>query len=68
MKQMLPFVCAGGGVYRAQVVGYYDEGGPSARIEAVIEATNGPPRLLFWRNISHLGRGFPLETLGLDAL
>lgn len=68
MKQMMPFVCGGGSVFRAQIVGYYDEGGPSARIEAVIDATNGAPRLLFWRNISHLGRGFPLETLGVQAL
>jgi hypothetical protein len=68
MKQMMPFICGGGGVYRAQVVGYFDEGGPSARVEAIIDATNGPPRLLFWRNISHLGRGFPLETLGVQAM
>lgn len=68
MKQMMPFVCGGGSVYRAQIVGYFDESGPSSRIEAVIDATNGAPRLLFWRNISHLGRGFPLETLGVQAL
>lgn len=68
MKTMMPFVCAGGGVYRAQVVGYFDEGGPSARVEAVIDATNGAPRLLFWRNLSHLGRGYPLEVLGTEAL
>ncbi len=64
MKTLMPFVCGGGGVYRAQVVGYYDEGGPSARIEAIIDATNGAPRLLFWRNISHLGRGLPAGDAG----
>ncbi len=68
MKQMLPFMCGGGSVYRAQVVGYFDEGGPSARIEAVIDATKGASRVLFWRNVSHLGRGFPLEVLGVQAL
>ena len=24
------------------------------------------PRLLFWRDISHLGRGYAMETLGVD--
>jgi hypothetical protein len=67
MKALMPFVCAGGGVFRTQVVGYFDEGGPSARIEAVIDATNGPPRVLFWRNISHLGRGFDPGTLGVQG-
>lgn len=65
MKVMFPFITTGGNVYRAQVVGYYDEGGPAARIETVID-TNGPlPRVVFWRDLSHLGRGYALETLGL---
>lgn len=65
MKAMFPFITTGGNVYRAQVVGYYDEGGPAARIETVID-TNGPlPRVVFWRDLSHLGRGYALETLGL---
>lgn len=68
MKQLIPFLCAGGRVYRAQVVGYFQGGGPSARSEVVIDATGTEPRVLLWRDISHLGRGFPLETLGLDLL
>ena len=53
--------------FRTGDTGYFDEGGPSARIEAVIDGTAGTPRLLFWRDISHLGRGYPLETLGVGA-
>jgi hypothetical protein len=64
MKQLMPFVCAGGDVYRAQIVGFLDEGGPAARVEAIFDATGSAPRLLFWREVSHLGRGWPLETLG----
>jgi hypothetical protein len=67
MKQLLPFICARGAVYRAQVVGYYEEGGPSARIEGIIDASGLVPRLLFWRDLSHLGRGYPLELLGVAA-
>ncbi|MCH8235789.1 MAG: general secretion pathway protein GspK [Chloroflexi bacterium] len=65
MKEMMPFVTGGGRVYRAQIVGYFDEGGPSFRIETVIDATSGDPRVVFWRDISHLGRGYPLSALGV---
>lgn len=66
MKQLMPFVNAGGDVYRAQVVGYYQGGQASSRAEAVFDATTTTPRLVFWRDISHLGRGYAVETLGVD--
>jgi type II secretory pathway component PulK len=68
MRQFSPFLCAGGDVYRAQIVGYFQGGGPSTRCEVVIDATDTEPRVLFWRDISHLGRGFPLELLGVDLM
>ena len=68
MKALLPFVCAGGCIYRVQVVGYFDAEGPEARIEAVIHAGTQPPRVIFWRDISHLGRGYPLELLGVETV
>jgi DNA uptake protein ComE-like DNA-binding protein len=67
MKSLMPFVTAGGSVYRAQVVGFFEQGGPAARLEAVIDATSESPRLLFWRELSHLGRGYSLSTLGATA-
>ena len=66
MKRLLPFVCCQGAVFRANVVGYFDGGGPSARVEAIIDATGTSPRLVFWRDISHLGRGYSLATLGIE--
>jgi type II secretory pathway component PulK len=66
MKQLMPFVTGGGDVYRAQVVGYYQGGQASSRAEAIFDATTTSPRLLFWRDISHLGRGYAVETLGVD--
>jgi hypothetical protein len=65
MKSLMPYVTAQGSVYRAQIIGYYEQGGPSARIEAVIDATTPSPRLVFWRDLSHLGRGFDPQTLGI---
>jgi DNA uptake protein ComE-like DNA-binding protein len=66
MKQLMPFVCAGGDVYRAQVVGYFQGGGASSRAEVVFDNTGAVPRVVFWRDLSHLGRGYSLETLGVD--
>jgi hypothetical protein len=67
MRNMIPFITGGGNVYRAQIVGYFDQVGPARRVEAVIDASNATssvPRIVFWRDISNLGRGFGLDTLG----
>jgi hypothetical protein len=67
MKAMLPYLTCGGGVYRAQVVGYFEENGPAVRGEALIDTTSGTPRQLLWREMTHLGRGFNPATLGIGA-
>lgn len=59
MKTLLPYVTSAGHVYRAQIVGHYDEGGPDARIETLIDATSNTPRRLLWRDLTHLGPGLP---------
>jgi type II secretory pathway component PulK len=43
-------------VYRAQVVGYFDNGGPVARYEVVIDGNQGYPRVLYQRDLSELGK------------
>lgn len=63
MKAMLPYVSGRGAVFRAQVVGYSDVPGAYARAEVVIDASGEAPRVLSWRNLSHLGPGFTIETL-----
>jgi hypothetical protein len=68
MRAITPFVCAGGDVFRCQIVGYFQGGGPATRAEVVFDATGDTPRVLFWRDISHLGRGHALETLGVDLV
>lgn len=67
MKSLLPYVTAKGSVYRAQVVGYYDDMGPAARREVVFDTIDGTGRVLFWRDITHLGVGYSTETLGISA-
>ena len=68
MRELLPLVNAGGNVFRAQIVGFFDDGQAASRLEVVIDATGPQPRLLSWRDISHLGRGYDLFTLGVDAM
>jgi len=67
MKTLMPLVTARGSVFRAQVIGYYDRLGPAVRLEAIWDASQSPTRLIRVRDLSHLGRGFALETLGIDA-
>lgn len=58
MKELMPLVTCGGAVHRVQVLGYFENGGPTARAEAIIDATSGTPGVVFWRDLTHLGRGF----------
>lgn len=67
MKQIMPYVTASGRVYRAQVVGFFDRPGPVCRIEAVVDATTPIPRLVFWRELTHLGRGYSPAMLGISS-
>jgi hypothetical protein len=64
MKIMLPFLCAGGDVYMAEVVGYFDDGVGTSRAEVVVDTTVPIPRVLFWRDKSHLQSGYSLDLLG----
>mgnify|MGYP002382008771 CR=1 FL=1 len=47
-------------VYRIQSVGYFARGGPTARVEAVIDTNQGSPRVLYFRDLTDLDspRGF----------
>ncbi len=64
MKQLWPYVTCGGEVLRAQIVAFFEEGGEFTRYDVVLDATQMPPRVLSLKDISHLGRGFDLATLG----
>ncbi len=66
MQGLDPYLTARGDVYRAQSVGYFDDGGPVVRLEAVIDAAVQPARILNMRDLSELGRGFTRQQLGLS--
>ncbi|MFV1968751.1 MAG: general secretion pathway protein GspK, partial [Pirellulaceae bacterium] len=67
MKALMPYLTCGGGVYRAQVVGYFDGPGPTSRAEVVIDTTQQTARQLYWKDLRILGRGYSRETLGGDS-
>lgn len=64
MKQLMPLVTAGGNVYRAQIVGYFDEEGPAYRIEAIIDATGTTAVVKRRRDLVEQGPGYTLDVLG----
>jgi len=51
------FVTSRSQVFRVQSVGYFDDGGPAARVEAVIDTNGGRPRIIAWRDLTELGKG-----------
>lgn len=46
--------------FRVQSLGYFDQGGPVARVEAVVDTNAGQPRIIYFRDLSELGRGFDI--------
>lgn len=58
LKTLERYVTARSLVYRIQSIGYFDGGGPTARIEAVIDGNNQRPRIISWRDLTELGKGF----------
>lgn len=64
MKALMPYLTAGGDVFRAQIVGFFDRRGASARVEVVLDATCTPPRQVYYKDLRLLGHGYPLISLG----
>jgi hypothetical protein len=68
MRAILPFICVGGDVYKAEVVGYFDDGVGTSRAEVFLDTTVPLPRILFWRDKSHLQSGYDIDVLGRDLI
>jgi hypothetical protein len=67
MRRLDRFITARGDVYSVQVLGHYDQGGPISRVEAVIDGSESPAKVIFQRDISHLGPGYQIsDLLGLQ--
>jgi type II secretory pathway component PulK len=52
------YITARSQVYRVQSLGYFNGGGPTARVEAVIDTNAGRPRVIYYRDLTELGKGF----------
>ncbi len=63
LQTLEPYITARSQVYRVQVVGSFDSGGPTARVEAVIDTNNGRPRIVSYRDLTELGKGFDSSLL-----
>ncbi len=56
------YITARSQVFRVQSLGHFDAGGPTARVEAVIDTNAGRPRILYYRDLTGLGKGFNLPA------
>ena len=63
MRVLLPNVTCEGEVYRAQVIGYFEESGPVARAEVVVDATQRPPNPVLCNDLRIRGRGLSRHDL-----
>lgn len=67
-KSWEPFITGRSHVFRVQAVGYFEDGGPVVRVEAVIDVSGSSPRFRLWRDLNPLGRGFDplvlMDTVG----
>jgi type II secretory pathway component PulK len=61
LKNLEKYVTTRTQVYRVQSIGFFDSQAPSARVEAVIDTNAGRPRVLYWRDLTELGKGFAPE-------
>ncbi len=55
MKQLSKRLTTGGDVYRAQVIGFFDNQGTVSRAEIVVDATVKPPRPIFSKDLTMFG-------------
>jgi DNA uptake protein ComE-like DNA-binding protein len=63
MIELEPYLTTRGDVYKAQVFGFHEGGGPITRLEVMIDATQNPPRVLFQRDLNDLGHGYSRSQL-----
>ncbi len=67
LRDMGPYITTGGDVYRFLAIGHYDQGGPTTRLEAMIDATQYPPAIMSVRDLTKLGRGYHPSLLNPET-
>ena len=67
MRALTPLICGSGSVFRGQWVAFDATGGAYRRAETIVDATSPNPKVISFRDLSHLGRGFDLSVLGAST-
>lgn len=67
LRKLDPYITSRGDVFRVQAIGYYDDGGPFCRVEAIIDGTRPRPAVLMSRDLTELGRAYPLRALAPET-
>lgn len=63
MSKLDRYLTGRGHVFKAQVVGYFEQGGGHTRLEAIIDASSNPAKILTVTDLTELGRGFGQNIL-----
>ena len=63
MVKLDRFLTGRGHVFRAQVVGFFESGGGYTRIEATIDSTESPAKVVSVSDLTELGRGYTTAEL-----
>ena len=63
MKSLWGKLTTGGDVFRAQIVSFSETSRAARRAEIVVDASVVPPRQVFYKDLTMLGRGFSDEVL-----
>jgi type II secretory pathway component PulK len=61
MQKLEKYITTRSQTYRLQALGYFDQGDPAMRVEAVIDTNAGRPRIVYRRDLTELGKGFNVE-------
>jgi hypothetical protein len=60
LESLLPYVTARGLQFTIESLGYADHVGTFARLEAVIEMRGSMAQIVYYRDLTTLGRGYPV--------
>lgn len=63
MVKLDRFLTGRGHVFRAQIVGFFEEGGGYTRVEATIDSTESPAKVVAVSDLTELGRGYTRAEL-----
>jgi len=68
MRKLYNKTTARGDVYRGQIVGFLDNSTETSRADVVVDGTTEPPRQVFYKDLTTLGKGFSDSVLIGDSI